>query len=224
MNPKAYLPLFIGVILAISAPRTLAQEDSTGPATAAEREALYTESLERRVDDILKRLNLADATKAGRVKTTLILQYRTLRARDEAISAQLKAAGTAPDDYAARAEWRRKLSKPLHEWFLSILALDLTPEQIEAIKDAMTYNKVKVTYDAYCQIIPGLKDADKAKILELLKVAREEAVDGGSAPEKTEIFQLHKETINAYLNANGYDVAKAYKDWEAKNPPTTPGS
>jgi hypothetical protein len=224
MNPKAFLPILFCAALALFPQAGMAQDDSTGPATAAEREALYTESLERRVDDILKRLNLTDAAKADRVKTTLTLQYRTLRARDEVINAKLKADGKAPDDYAARAEWRRKLSQPLHDWFLSILALDLTPEQIETIKDAMTYNKVKVTYEAYCQIIPGLKEADKARILEMLKTAREEAMDGGSAPEKSEIFQLHKETINAYLNTSGYDVAKAYKEWEAKNPPTTPGS
>jgi hypothetical protein len=84
----------------------------------------------------------------------------------------------------------------------------------------MTYNKVKVTYDAYCSIIPGLKDADKAKILELLQVAREEAIDGGSAPEKSAIFQKYKDQINTYLNNGGYDVAKAYKDWEAKQQAT----
>ena len=48
----------------------------------------------------------------------------------------------------------------------------------------MTYNKVKVTYDAYAVIIPGLTDSDKAKILDLLKTAREKAMDGGSSSEK----------------------------------------
>ena len=97
-----------------------------------------------------------------------------------------------------------------------MLALDLTPEQVDAVKDQMTYNKLKVTFDAYCNIIPNLTDGDKAKIQELLKAAREEAVDGGSASEKSAAFQKYKDQINAYLDANGHDVAKAYKDWEAK--------
>jgi hypothetical protein len=87
---------------------------------------------------------------------------------------------------------------------------------VEQVKDKMTYNKVKVTYDAYCEIIPKLTEAEKAKILAALKVAREEAMDGGSADEKTAIFQKHKEGINAMLNANGHDVAQATKEWEAK--------
>jgi hypothetical protein len=224
MNPQKFLPLVCALTLVSTFSPVMAQDSSTAPATVAEREALYTEALERRADDILQRLSLADAAKAGRVRQTLLLQYRTLRLRDEVISAKLKADGKEPDDYAARLEWRKSLSQPLHAWFVGVLAVELSPAQVEAVKDAMTYNKVKVTYDAYCQIIPGLKDGDKAKILELLKVAREEAIDGGSAPEKSAIFQRHKDVINDYLNANGYDVAKAYKDWEAKQPKSTAGS
>jgi hypothetical protein len=168
------------------------------------------------VDRIFERLKIEDAAKAGRVRTLLLLQYRTLRARDEVINAQLRAAGKDPDDYAARAELRLRLSKPLHEWFVSILALELTPSQLEAVKDVMTYDKVRVTADAYAQIIPALKDADRAWIVERLKLAREEAMDGGSANEKSHIFQKHKEAINAELTARGYDVAKAYQAWEAR--------
>ncbi|MEI6194373.1 MAG: DUF3826 domain-containing protein, partial [Verrucomicrobiota bacterium] len=91
------------------------------------------------------------------------------------------------------------------------------PEQIDKVKNQMTYNKVSVTFDAYCAIVSGLTDADKEKILELLKAAREEAIDGGNAPEKSAIFQKYKEQINRYLDAQGHDTAKAFKDWESKN-------
>jgi Spy/CpxP family protein refolding chaperone len=84
----------------------------------------------------------------------------------------------------------------------------------------MTYNKVKVTYEAYGVIVPSLTDAEKAKILELLKAAREEAMDGGNAPEKSAIFQKYKNQLNAYLDAQGHDTAKAFADWTAKNPDT----
>ena len=50
----------------------------------------------------------------------------------------------------------------------------------------------------------------------MLKQAREEAMDGGNAGEKSAIFQKYKDQINDYLNSHGHDVAKAYKDWEAR--------
>jgi hypothetical protein len=108
------------------------------------------------------------------------------------------------------------MTKPLHDEFLTKLSADLTPQQVETIKDKMTYGKVKVTYDAYCVIVPNLTDTDKAMILELLREARDEAIDGGSASEKSEIFQKYKDKINDYLSAHGHDMAKAYADWNAK--------
>jgi hypothetical protein len=188
---------------------------STPPATPAEMEALYTASIEGRTDDILKALALTNSATASRVHDLIIAQYRVMRSRDDLINAQLEATGK-DIDYENRASELEKQSKPLHEHFVSQLAKLLTPAQVDTVKDKMTYNKVKVTYDAYNNIIPKLTETDKAKIMELLTAAREKAMDGGSATEKSEIFQQYKDQINDYLNAHGHDVAKAYKDWEAK--------
>jgi hypothetical protein len=215
MNPKAVRSriAFAGCLLLTLG--AIAQEP-TPPATEAEKEAIYKEVLARRVEGVVQPLGITDTNKAARVREALLLQYRTLRLRDEFIDAQLLKAGKDPASLPDRAELRQKLSVPLHEWFNSVLALELTPAQLEAVKDGMTYNKLKVTFDAYCEIIPKLTEADKAKITELLKAAREEAVAGGSAPEKSAIFQVYKDRINEYLNANGHNVAQAFKDWEAK--------
>ena len=115
-----------------------------------------------------------------------------------------------------RAALFQTMSKPLHDEFLTKLAADLSPQQVEIVKDKMTYNKLKVTYDAYCAIIPNLTEPDKTKIMEQLALARDEAIDGGSADEKSAIFQKYKERINEYLTTHGHDLAKAYKDWNAK--------
>ncbi len=168
--------------------------------------------------DILKALNLADAAKSNAVHNVLVSQYHELRVRDAAIDTRLKVDGKEVN-YANRAPLLSAQSKPLHDEFLAKLAESLTPEQVEQVKDLM-YHKVKVTYDAYCVIVPGLTEAEKAKILELLKAAREEAMDGGSAPEKSAIFQKYKDQINTYLDAQGHDTAAAFKDWVAKNPNT----
>ena len=108
------------------------------------------------------------------------------------------------------------MSRPLHKCFIAMLSKDLTPEQLETVKDKMTYGKVEFTYNGYCSIVPGLTDEDKTKILEMLKQAREVAMDGGSSEEKTAIFQQYKNHINDYLKTQGIDVAKAIQDWSEK--------
>lgn len=217
MTPK-HLSLGLALLAALLLAAKLEAQDMKLEATPQDKEAFYTEILERRVTDILTPLDIKDAARASRVHDLLTLHYRSLRMRDEVIRARLEAeqkAGTVTD---TRAGLLRQLSKPLHEWFVGVLALDLSPEQLEKVKDKMTYNKVQVTFNAYCDIVPKLTDPDKAKVLELLKAAREEAMDGGSAGEKSEIFQKYKDQINAYLDANGHNVAQAYKDWDAKHP------
>lgn len=192
-------------------------EERTAPFTAAELEGIYTANIEKRTGEILNLLALKDEAKATRVHDVIMAQYRSLRARDEAMDGMFQALSkNAPGIETNRGAILKTLSRQMHDHFLSRLSAELTPEQVEQVKDKMTYHKVKVTYDAYCQIIPTLTDAEKANILELLKAAREEAIDGGSADEKTAIFQKFKNQINARLNANGHDVAAATKEWEAK--------
>lgn len=216
---KQLLAIFAISIVTAVAPRPLLAQQSTPAPTEAEKEAFYATSIENRVVDILKALNLPDPAKSNTVHDVLVAQYHELRVRDAAIDARLKVDGKEVN-YANREPQLAIQSKPLHDAFLAKLAASLTPEQIEQVKDLMTYHKVKVTYDAYCAIVPGLTDADKTKISELLNAAREEAIDGGNAPEKSAIFQKYKEQINSYLDAQGHDTAKAFADWTAKNPNT----
>jgi hypothetical protein len=188
----------------------------TDAASDAEKEAFYATTIENRVGDIIKALNLSDPDKAKAVHDILVAQYHDLRVRDAAIDTRLKVDGKEVN-YANRADQLAMQSKPLHDQFLSKLNAVLTPEQVEKVKDLMTYNKVGVTYKAYCAIIPNLTDADKAKIMEFLMAAREEAIDGGSAPEKSAIFQKYKDQINSYLDAQGHNTAKAFQDWTAQH-------
>jgi hypothetical protein len=202
---------FVGTCFLLASGRA---QDRTPPASAEERESAYTAMIERRASGIVAQLGLSDAAKSNAVMQTILNQYRALRSRDEWLDTKLKAQG--PGAVADRAALIRAETKPVHDRFLAALAADLTPEQVEQVKDGMTYGKVKFTYDAYCSIVPGLTDQDKAKILELLKQAREEAIDGGNSKEKSDIFQKYKDQINAYLDAHGHDVAKAYREWNAK--------
>ena len=191
--------------------------ERSAPFTDAEREAVYTKSIDNRASAILKELGLTDTNKAARVHDALVAQYRALRARDAALDTMFQSLSkNAPGIETNRNAILRVLSEQLHNQFLERLATDLTPEQIEKVKDRMTYNKAKITYDAYCEMLPSLSDAEKAKMLENLKAAREEAMDGGSADEKSAIFEKYKGRINNQLSANGHDVGKASREWAAK--------
>jgi hypothetical protein len=188
---------------------------SLPPGSPQETEAVYYTSIENRTTAIMGLLKLSDTGKVARVHDIIISQYRMLRARDEAIDSLLKLQGKEVN-YANRARLLQSESKPLHDQFLAKLSAELNPEQMDIVKDKMTYSKVQVTYDAYCSIMPDLTEADKTEILTMLKQAREEAMDGGNAGEKSAIFQKYKDQINDYLNGHGHDVAKAYKNWDAK--------
>jgi hypothetical protein len=205
------------VLLASCLPSMLA-DDPAGPALDAE--AAYTRTIEKRVADILAVLDLTDPARRAKAHDLLMARYRDLRDWHDANDPKVKQA--SPD----QATQIRTSLKAGHDSFLVGLAEILTPAQLERVKDQMTYNKVKVTYDAYCEIVPSLTDQQKQRMLELLKEAREEAMDSGSAEEKSAVFNRFKGKINNYLTAEGHDLKQAYKDWgerrKAKAAPPTP--
>lgn len=201
-------PVLIAAIALLSAVAFAAETNSTPESAGAK----YTAAIEGRTADILKVLALTDADQTAKVHAAVIAQYRALKAWHDENDARLKASAK---DTNVVAQIRASL-KTLHNAFLAKLAESLTPSQIEQVKDKLTYNKVQVTYAAYCEIIPTLTDAQKARILETLKVAREEAMDGGSAGEKSAIFKKYKGRIANYLSKEGVDEARARKEWGAK--------
>ena len=100
-----------------------------------------------------------------------------------------------------------------HFAFDANLAKYLDPSRIERVKDVMTFNVVKVTYEAQCDMIPTLKDEEKQQILLWLKEARELAIDAESSNKKHEVFGKYKGRINNYLSKRGYDLTKEREAW-----------
>ena len=116
------------------------------------------------------------------------------------------------DKKLADAQCDSKLYRS-HFAFDAQLSLFLKPQQIETVKDVMTYNVVKVTYDAQCDMIPTLTDEEKQQIMAWLKEARELAIDAESSKKKHEVFGKYKGRINNYLSARGYDLVKEREAW-----------
>jgi Spy/CpxP family protein refolding chaperone len=199
---KKALQIFLTVAALVLVMSTASAAETN--AMSAQLEVKYTKAIEGRTADILKTLALGDTNQAAKVHDTIIEQYRALNAWHDAHDADLKAART---DTNAVAQIHASL-KTLHADFISKLAENLTPEQVEQVKDKMTYGKVQFTFAGYLTAYPDLSETNRQKVLELLKQAREEAMDGGSAAEKTAVFQRYKGKINNYLSQHGVHPAK----------------
>ena len=207
--------------------RAQANTPAAAPAlTTADKEQA---SLEKHIKPVLSALKLADAAKTARVHDILAAQFTALKAWHAANDAQIKPlwndfnqARAAHNITSANAALDKIAGvyatfKPQHEKFVADLSAALTPAQVETVKNALTVNKVKVTYDVYLQIFPTLTDAQKAVVLQDLKAAREEAIDCESMNEKSAFFKKYKIIIeDDYLTAQGYDPKQARKDFAAK--------
>ena len=155
------------------------------PPTAASDAALN-----KRVSRLVDSLDLKDDARQERVRAALTADLRAVR---DAHNAGLQLDGI------------------VHSNFIANLQADLTPEQVESIKDKLTANKLPTTLKAYHQILPDLKPQDEAKILVWLKQAREQSLDMKNVDEMTPIFKKYKTEIEHYLDSRGYNWAKSYK-------------
>jgi hypothetical protein len=209
-----------------------AATNAAAPQTV-DAEAKYARVIEGRAAEVLAALSLTNAAAESRVREALLAQYRALRAWHDANDGELKALrGVSGGTNAALvAEAKLKVSgvnstlKSLHDDFIRRLSAELTSEQVDTVKDKLAYGKVRVTYDAYCAMLPELTADQKARILAMLKEAREEAMDAGSAEEKSAVFNTYKGRINNYLSSQGHDLREASRDWaqklrEARQPKT----
>jgi len=112
----------------------------------------------------------------------------------------------------AEAQCDSKLYRS-HYGFLADLSMYLNPREIDKVKDMMTFDVVKVTYEAQCDMIPTLKEDEKKQIMAWLIEARELAIDAESSKKKHEVFGKYKGRINNYLTKRGYDLTKEREEW-----------
>ncbi len=155
------------------------------PATAASDAAL-----DKRAAALVATMQLKDPAKQERVSAVLSANLRAVR---DAHNAGLQ------------------LDESVHKELVAGLQADLTPEQIETVKDKLTVNKLPITFKVYHQILPNLTPEDDRKILDWLKKAREECLDVKNADEMAPIFKKYKTEIEHYLDSRGYEWAKSYK-------------
>lgn len=191
----------------------------TQTAIAQDDEAAYTRAITERAEKIVAPLAIDDAAKRDRVRGAIVQQYRDLRDVHAARDAKLAQAKGQPGDATIAEAWRGVAQKEadlalfaLHRRFLARLGAEISPEQVDKIKDGMTYGVVQITYQRYRELLPQLTVEQQADILANLLEAREYAMDAGSSDEKHAIFGKYKGRINNYVSAAGYNMKQAEKD------------
>lgn len=190
---------------------------------AQNNEEAYIKTITDRSAKIVNGLSIKDSVVYNKVVAQLVAQYSGLnriQEADKALVTSIKQGTVAAEEKTARLkeaeEKKNKELSTLHHSFISGLQQLLTPEQIELVKDGMTYRVFPITYAAYQDMIPTLTESQKAKIYEWLKEAREVAMDAGSSDQKHAVFGKYKGRINNYLSAEGYDLKKATDEWQQR--------
>lgn len=163
------------------------------------RDPKYVESIVNRSQKIVDKLGLTDAKVAEDVCNVIANRYFELNDIYEIRDAKVKAVkesgltGDAKNEALKAAENEKDAALyRSHFAFPASLSLFLNEEQIEAVKDGMTYGVVKVTYEATLDMIPSLKEEEKVQIYAWLVEAREFAMDAENSNKKHAAFGKYK--------------------------------
>ena len=164
----------------------------------------YVETIKGRAQKIVDGLNLTDAQKAENVRNIIANRYFLLN------DIHSKYDKTQQD--ALQAELYKH-----HFELASALAQYLSDEQIDAVKDGMTFGRLKRDYQATQDMIPSLSDYEKKQVLIWLKEAREYAMDAADSKGKHFWFDKYRGRTNNWLSARGYDLKKERDNWMKRN-------
>jgi len=224
MKPPSFL--FLALAFAPAIP-LLAQNSATPPQStpaaaaqpaSADPDPAYTKTITERADKIVDPLGIDDSAKKSRVRDIIVLQYRNLHAIDDVLSPKLAAANKLTDKDAKAAALKAANDESdarryhWHAEFLARLSAELTPEQIDKVKDGLTYNALHVNYDGIMNKQPNLTDDQKKQIMTWFVEAREIAMDDGSSSEKDKLFVKYRGRVNNYLSAAGINTKAPQKN------------
>lgn len=167
------------------------------------RDSAYVENIKGRAQKIVDGLQLTDQKQARAVCNIIANRYFLLN--------DIHAKYDKSQQDALQAELYKH-----HFELASALALYLNDEQIDAVKDGMTYGRLKRDYNAQLDMIPSLSDFEKQQILIWLKEAREYAMDAADSKGKHFWFDKYRGRTNNWLSSRGYDLKKERDNWQKR--------
>lgn len=183
---------FLPFVLLLAFTKLYAQDDSA-----------YYKVAQERSDKIVANMDIAsDVTKSQKV-VEMITQYYVM----------LNNLHTAAEKSGRdKAELEAEISGKYQD-FLKQLNVVLSPDQVDEIKNGMTYHTVPLTYGNYLLMLPYLTKEHQEMIHANLLEARELAVNAGSAKGKHALFNKYKGRIANQLAADGYDLKYEGQQW-----------
>ena len=164
------------------------------------RDSAYVENIKGRAQKIVDGLQLTDQKQARAVRNIIANRYFLLN--------DIHAKYDKNQQVALQAELYKH-----HFELASALALYLNDEQIDAVKDGMTFGRLKRDYLATQDMIPSLTNEEKAQVLIWLKEAREFAMDAADSKGKHFWFDKYRGRTNNWLSSRGYDLKKERDNW-----------
>ena len=167
------------------------------------RDSAYVETIKGRAQKIVDGLQLTDQKQARNVRNIIANRYFLLN--------DIHAKYDKTQQDALQAELYRH-----HFELQSALAVYLTDEQIDAVKDGMTYGRLKRDYNAQLDMIPSLSDYEKQQVLIWLREAREYAMDAADSKGKHFWFDKYRGRTNNWLSSRGYDLKKEREQWQKR--------
>lgn len=183
----------------------------------------YNNVLRQRADKIVKTLAVRNDAIYSKVVDAIVEQYKGLSSIHDNFEALINSAKKEITDKDKQSETIKNLTNEmnaqlydLHCSYIGSLSVYLTNDQVEKVKDGMTYGVVKVTYDSYLDMIPSLKQEEKDQLYAWLVEAREHAMSASSSKKKHEWFGKYKGRFNNYLSKRGYDIQKEREEWNKR--------
>ncbi|WP_460540085.1 DUF3826 domain-containing protein [Echinicola sediminis] len=182
----------------------------------------YVKVTNERAKKIVDNMDVQDAEKAAKVTDYIAHQYRNLSVIHDERDASIENVkelyeGKKEEKSIQKAEKKAdKAMGKLHKKYIGQLSSVLTDEQVEEVKNGMTYNVAPNTFKVYQEMVPDLTEEQKEKIWSWLAEAREHAMDAGSSHAKHAWFGKYKGKINNYLAGFGVDLKQAEKDMFAR--------
>ncbi|MDA3881219.1 MAG: DUF3826 domain-containing protein [Prolixibacteraceae bacterium] len=210
--------LIVTILLTVISVQSFAQLEGETP------EEAYTRVITGRADKIVDEMSFENEAMKIRVRDIIVEHYRFLNDADENRNADV---AKIREEYADNKPFRnakidlRKAEQEIairdhHFAFVSELKIIISEEQIDQVKNGLTYGVLPNTYNGFLDMIPNLKEEEKEQILIWLTEAREHAIDGGSSREKHGWFGKYKGKINNYLSDRGYNLNKLSKEWQER--------
>jgi len=169
---------------------------------------------EAKAGRLVEGLKLEDPAKAARAKSIVSAWYVTMWDWHKVNDSKLKelwtqwnqARAVVPKDEFPAEVIAHEIDdayaslKPIYQTFLTQLATELTPTQVDALKETWSRSPGMMrTYNAYLEIVPDLKDDQKKVIFDRMTMAREDAMLTDADREIVSIFKRHKVKVEAYV-------------------------